>query len=77
MPNVLRPSTVIRQITTETVQGEVTVNLNLTLTLHIDQSGDVSMNVSTTKPAETPDYVPQIPDWDDGDLIEFGKEVKQ
>ena len=77
MPNILKPTTVVKQITTQTTQGEVTVNLNLTITLCVDQTGEMSLKVAPTK--ATPEYETHIPDWgpvDNADLIEFGKDVE-
>lgn len=78
MPNVLKPSTVVRNVTTQTVAGEVTVNLNIVLTL---QGGELSVSTQAQpQDKEIPDFVKQLPDWgviEDEDLIVFGQEVKE
>lgn len=78
MPSILKPTTVVKHLTTQTSQGEVTVNLNLTITLCVDQAGEVSLKVAPT-PKATPEYETHIPDWgpvDNTDLIDFGKDVE-
>lgn len=70
MPQLLKPTTVVREITTQTVQGEVTVNLNLVLTIHVDQDGTVGV-----KAENVPDFRETLPDWGEDEILEFGKEV--
>lgn len=68
------------QVTTE--QGEVTVNINLTLTIKIDQDGKIDISgethvpvspipkkITTTTPYELPDLGEPC------EIIDFGKEV--
>lgn len=79
MPSIIKPTTVVKQITTQTTQGEITVNLNLTITLCVDQTGEVSLKVAPTAAPEQPEYLTHVPDWgpvNQEDLIEFGKDVE-
>ncbi len=46
------------QIVTETVQGEITINLNLTITLNQDGS----LNIGVEQPKKKTYDVPEIPD---------------
>ena len=70
MPRLNSPT--ITHITTTTQQGEVTININLTLAIK-----DGELQVSTkTEEDKIPDY---IPDWEpvrQDDLLDFGKDVK-
>lgn len=67
------------QVTTQ--QGEVTVNINLTLTIKIDQDGKIDISGETHLPVspihkkiETTQY--ELPDLGDPcEIINFGKEV--
>lgn len=89
MPLYLRPQTVIKEhhFTTNSVQGEVTVNINLTVTLQVDQNGAITMSATPTveprvakKEKSVPDYMFQIPDIEpveSGSLIEFGQDVNE
>ena len=38
-------SQAVKQVTTQTVNGEVTINLNLMVTLKVDQDGSISAEV--------------------------------
>lgn len=73
MPQLVKPTTVVREITTQTMQGEITVNLNLVLTIHVDQDGLV--DVKATAEEKIPDFRETLPDWGEGEMLEFGKEV--
>lgn len=71
------------QVTTE--QGEVTVNINLTLTIQIDQDGKVHVSGETAQTPPPPRYIPkpnitpttyELPDLGEPcEIINFGKEV--
>lgn len=60
-------------ITTQTNQGEITINLNLVLTIQTDGSIGVS---AVVKPKKEEEKVVPIWDFGNDDLIEFGKEGK-
>jgi hypothetical protein len=75
MPQIIRPTTIVKQFTTQTVQGEVTINLNLVLTIHTDANGVISVDATPVPVKEIAEYVPQIPDIAVEDLIDFGKDV--
>lgn len=80
MPQIIKPTTFVKQFTTNTVQGEVTINLNLILTIKTDSNGNISV-AAAPAPVKTVEkeieYVSQVPDWDieANDLIDFGKDV--
>jgi hypothetical protein len=79
MPQILKPTQIIREthFNTTTSQGEVTVNINLTLTVQMDH-GELKITPSIKKVDEIPDYI--IPEWDEikpNELIDFGKDVKE
>lgn len=81
MPLIFKPTIVKEHHYTETQRGEITVNINLTLTLQVDQNGAISVSASPTvvqKPEPQRDYCVQMPDLDieETQLIGFGKEVK-
>lgn len=67
MPDVRKVSVV-----TQAVAGEITINLNLTIS--IDSEGNV--RVEKKQEEESPDYEAQIPEFESVNLIDFGKEVK-
>lgn len=72
MPQRLKPTSV--NFTTVTTQGEVTVNINLTLTIEMDQTGNLKVSAATK---DTPDYITQLPDWEPvkpEELIDFGED---
>jgi hypothetical protein len=74
MVQVIKPLQVIRErFTTQTVQGEVTVNLNLTI--KIEQDGTVRIN-SSESTAEVSQSLFQIPEFEQEDLLSnFGKDI--
>ena len=73
MAQICRNNTIEKHFITESKQGEMTLNINLKLT--IEQNGNVS--VATSKEKEIPDYVMQVPDLEPiNELIDFGKSVK-
>jgi hypothetical protein len=89
MPFIIKPvTTVVREKTVTTNQGEVTINLNLMLTLVVDQNGTVSVSATPQTPSPMPtvpisakptkpEYVIQIPDIEvtDNLILDFGKDV--
>jgi hypothetical protein len=79
MPQI-KSTTVEHTITTQTVQGEVTLNINLTLNITTDKNGELQVTAApVVKPEikkETLDYVPLIPDFDVGELIDFGQDIE-
>lgn len=80
MPGRIQPTTIVKEITTQTTQGEVTVNLNISLTIDINEFGEVSVGMSKKGVVDDiPDYIAQIPDIEtvsENDLIDFGKDIK-
>lgn len=83
MPLVIRPTTTIikeQHFTTQTERGEVTVNINLKLSLEVNGDGELSLKAEKLPDKkvvdkEISDFVMQIPDEETGDLIDFGKEI--
>ncbi len=82
MVQVIKPTQVIEKLTTQTVQGEVTINLNLTITLK--QDGTVALMTeaaptqqkNTAPEDEIPDTVFQIPDFESAEVLsDFGKDT--
>lgn len=62
-------------VTTETIQGEVTINLNLTIT--VNQDGSVGVATSAKKPEEKEEKMRfEMPDFDSGEMLYgLGKDV--
>jgi hypothetical protein len=60
MPRVQGPSVVHHHIATNTVSGEVTINLNLTIT--INDNGAVQVSATTEQPHAKPVEEKKIPD---------------
>lgn len=64
-------------IKTETVQGEITVNLNLSVTINLDDNGKVNLAVKRIE--EVPEQlILEIPDLEVSpeEMISFGQDVK-
>ena len=77
MVQLIKPLQVIRErFTTQTTQGEVTVNLNLTI--RIEQDGTVRVNSggSTAEVSHSPESNPfEIPDFEQESILHnFGKD---
>jgi len=74
MPTLSKPEIIRERITS--VNGEVTVNFNITLSLKLDQSGNIVMS-SNVSPEQDDKFIRQIPKIDVGseDMISFGKDV--
>lgn len=83
MPQIIKPTTIIREqhFSTRTEQGEVTVNLNLSITITADADGALRVSAEARPDVETrgKEYEPQIPDLEvmETDLIDFGWDVKE
>jgi hypothetical protein len=85
MPKVITPPQVIHQhITTKTSQGEVTINLNLTITINADGTFQVGANASEHAPVvkpkveekEVPDSIFTIPEFESTEtLLDFGQDT--
>jgi hypothetical protein len=71
MPNLIKPATIIKEVTTQ--NGEVTVNLNITLTLQLDQAGNLSVDASAKEKVINEYHIPDVEEVTEEDLIDFGK----
>ncbi len=73
MPHVIQQPTVIHQhLKTQTVAGEVTINLNLTIT--INQDGTVQIAAAPKDEQQVPDSLYVIPEFDSNEMLSnFGK----
>lgn len=78
MVQLLRPFQLIREsLTTTCVGGEVTVHLNINLTLTLDQDGTLKVAASAKEDKKGGELI--VPDFSgcDNDLLKnFGEEVK-
>jgi hypothetical protein len=88
MPQVIKPTSVVKEqhFTTKTVDGEVTINLNLTLSIVVDQQGQISVSAApeVIQPKKEvikkePEFVFQIPEVEvsSQELIDFGQDVNE
>ncbi len=80
MPYIFKPTTIERHFTTSTTQGEVTVNINLTLKLEVGQDGEIKVAATAAPEApqiktKKPEFSFQIPDFESEQLIEFGRDA--
>ena len=81
MPLIIKPTTVVKEhhFTTETQRGEITVNINLTLTLQVDQTGEIKVSATpTVEPSKRQQpvmYIPELEPVNINELIDFGKDV--
>jgi hypothetical protein len=76
MPQVIKAPQIVTERITErinTVQGEITVNLNLTITINHDGSVQVGAKPSTSTVEEVPDSTYIVPEFDSNELLsDFG-----
>lgn len=84
MPKVIQPAQVVHQhITTQTSQGEVTINLNLTITINADGTFQIGANASEHVPIkpkveekDVPDSIFAIPEFETTEtLLDFGQDT--
>lgn len=84
MAKIYRPSVIHERTILNTVGGEVTINLNLTIRVEGDsisvstEGSSAAVNQSAPPPIEIPredKFQFVIPDFDSIGLIDFGKEV--
>lgn len=78
MPTLSTPQQIVREITTKTENGEVTINLNLCLTLKLDGKDIKLDGIRHTETVEQDRFSMEIPDIDvsPDEMISFGKDVK-
>lgn len=81
MPSVIAPSKIIHHhLQTNTVAGEVTINLNLTITINQDGTVQVASTPESSKgnsEKHIPDMVHAIPEFEPTDLLSnFGEEAR-
>jgi hypothetical protein len=69
MANLIKPLNIV----TKTNQGEITINLNLSITL--EQDGKISVNAVNQK-EQRPDFNFEMPDIEIGQVVEIKKDKK-
>lgn len=79
MVQIIKPSVIHERFTTQTIQGEVTVNLNLTIKIEQDGSVRINSGESTAEVSHSPEVNNfEIPDFEQENLlINFGKNIVQ
>jgi len=82
MPSVTGAKVIHHHLQTNTVAGEVTINLNLTITINQDGTVQVASAPEVPKQAQTqekqiPDMVHTIPEFEQTDLLtNFGEDTR-
>jgi hypothetical protein len=83
MPQVIRPTQIIREISTH--EGEMTVKIELTLNINTNQDGQINIQTEAkpqanltpgVKQTQIPDTNFFIPEFESGEMMNFGKEVQ-
>lgn len=75
MPSITKPVEINHAV--QTTQGEMTVNINLTLNIKIDESGKMIVSAIPVQENKREELIilPDIDPINEKDLIEFGEDV--